>query len=167
VHIEDDELVQDLSASLTKAIGNLPDDGKDHELRIKIKGRGNSTHINLGNQTFEIRSEKESPPKNSDRARICPQCEKFTWRLNQLCMHCDYDLHRHDQTQADELAEQLRQKVNLRLMQVCLVAVAVAIGGFSLYKFLPEEFQKWVIGISVVAGLLAFFMLQGTENKPS
>lgn len=43
----DEDLVAKLSARLTEEIGNLPNDGKDHQLIIKIKGdHGN---INLGN----------------------------------------------------------------------------------------------------------------------
>jgi len=164
---KDDDLVQDLSARLTEEIGNLPDDGNDHELRIKIKGRGNKTNINLGNQTFEIKSGKESPPQNSDRAKACPQCRKCTWRYTQLCMHCDYDLHRHDQIQAEELAELRRNQNNIRLLKIFAASALVAIGSFSFREYFPAELQNWVVGVAVVSGLLAFTILQGAGKQSS
>ncbi|WP_156162084.1 hypothetical protein [Pseudomonas sp. MRSN 12121] len=167
MRIGDEDLVQALSASLTKEIGDLPDDGKDHELRIKIRGRGNNTHINLGTQTFEIRSGKEPPPLESDRARSCPQCGKSTWRYTQLCMHCDYNLHNHDQVEADhrakQQAEQRRKETNTFLLKTFIVSASVAISGFSLKGYFPDTLQHWVIGVSVVAGLLAFVILQSAR----
>jgi hypothetical protein len=164
---KDDDLVQDLSARLTEEIGNLPNDGEDHELRIKIKGRGNKTNINLGSQTFEIRSGKESPPQNSDRAKQCPQCGKCTWRYTQLCMHCDYDLHRHDQIEAEELAEIQKNQHNARLLKIGAACTVAAIGGFSMSSYFPEGLKNWAMGAAAGAGLLALLIIQGTDTKSS
>ncbi|WP_124319529.1 hypothetical protein [Pseudomonas chlororaphis] len=167
MRIGDEELVQALSASLTKEIGDLPNDGKDHELRIKIKGRGNNTHINLGSQTFEIRSGKEPPPQKSDRARTCPQCGKSTWRYTQLCMHCDYNLHNHDQVEAEqsakERAEQRKKETDAFLLKTFAASASVSAAGFYFKGYFPEMLQNWVIGVSVVAGLLAFMVLQAVR----
>lgn len=158
---EDDDLLKELSSRLTEEVGNLPKDGQDHEFRIKIKGnRGN---INLGHQTIEIKSAKAAPPRASDRARDCPQCGKSTWRYTQLCMHCDYDLHRHDAVEAEERAELRREQANTQLVKIFSISVVVAIAGFSLKGYFPEGLQNWVMGVSVVAGMLAFAVLQGTR----
>lgn len=158
---EDDDLLKELSSRLTEEVGNLPRDGEDHELRIKIKGnRGN---INLGHQTIEIRPDREAPSELSDRARVCPQCEKNTWRYTQLCMHCDYDLHHHDSIEAEEREQLRRERVNVQLLKVFAASTAVAVGGLYLKGYFPDAMQNWVVGVSVVAGLLAFAILQGTR----
>ncbi|WP_416739251.1 hypothetical protein ACM1ZW_20895 [Pseudomonas sp. NFX71] len=46
---EDEVLVKNLSARLSEEIANLPKEGKDHPLTVKIKG--NRGHINLGSYT--------------------------------------------------------------------------------------------------------------------
>lgn len=158
---DDDNLLKELSSRLTKEVGNLPKDGEDHEFRVKIKGnRGN---INLGTQTIEIRSEKLAPPETSDRARECPQCGKHTWRYTQLCRHCDYDLHRHDSIEAEEKEERRRARANTFLLKVFSVSTVIAVAGFCFKEYFPESLQNWVFGVSAVAGLLAFSVLQGTR----
>lgn len=155
----DEDLVAKLSARLTEEIENLPNDGKDHELIIKIKGdHGN---INLGTQTFEIQSGKQAPPPGSDRERECPQCGKPAWRYTQLCMHCDYDLHRHDQIEALEEAERRKDAHNIRMLKALLVCVAIAVGSFFLKDHLPKALEAWSITVTVVAGFFAFVILQG------
>ncbi|QHA95826.1 hypothetical protein [Pseudomonas sp. J380] len=154
----DEDLVAKLSARLTEEIGNLPNDGKDHQLIIKIKGdHGN---INLGNQTFDIRSGKEPPPRGSDRERECPQCAKPTWRYTQLCMHCDYDLYRHDQVEAEDQAKRHNEAVGVVMLKAVGVCVVVAVGSFLIKDHLPDPLQKWAIGITVATGFLAFVLLQ-------
>lgn len=157
----DDELVQKLSERVAEEIESLPRDGKDHEIRIKIKGSHNN--VNLGSQTFEVKPGKELPPEGSNRERVCPQCEKPTWRFTQLCMHCDYDHHRHDQIEAEE-QDALRKKRNeLRLLVVCVASIAIAFGGFSLKIHFPAEYQGWVAGFSALAGFIAFMILQAVR----
>lgn len=154
----DEDLVAKLSARLTEEIGNLPNDGRDHELIIKIKGDHGS--INLGTQTFEIHSGKQPPPPGSDRERECPQCGKPAWRYTQLCMHCDYDLHRHDQAAAEEQAECRKEANNLRMLKICIGCVAVAVGSWAVKDHLPEALQSWSIAMTVAAGFIAFAVLQ-------
>ncbi|WP_433886085.1 hypothetical protein [Pseudomonas vranovensis] len=154
----DEDLMAKLSARLTEEIGNLPNDGKDHELIIKIKGdHGN---INLGTQTFEIQSGKQPPPPGSDRERECPQCGKPAWRYTQLCMHCDYDLHRHDQIEAAERVERRKEANGLRMLKAFGVCVAIAVGSFFIRGYLPGALQDWAIALTVVSGFLAFVILQ-------
>lgn len=154
----DDDLVAKLSVRLTEEIGNLPNDGKDHELIIKIKGdHGN---INLGTQTFEVKSGKQAPPPGSDRERVCPQCRAPTWRYTQLCMHCDYDLHMHDQVEAEEEAARRKGRANVRMLKICVGCIAVTAGSIFIKDYLPEALRAWAIGVAAVSGFLAFCILQ-------
>ncbi|MDU9392127.1 hypothetical protein [Pseudomonas sp. zfem002] len=154
----DEELMAKLSVRLTEEIRNLPDDGKDHELVIKIKGdHGN---INLGTQNFEINSAKQLPPPGSDRERECPQCGQPAWRYTQLCMHCDYDMHRHDQIVAEEENQQRKIENNNRLLKAFGVFVAIATCSFLIKDHLPASLQHWSIGVTAVAGIFAFLTLQ-------
>ncbi|MDG9783686.1 hypothetical protein [Metapseudomonas otitidis] len=160
---EADDLIQRLTAKLTEELGNLPEDGQDHEFRIKIKGnRGN---INLGTQTFEVHQGKKPPPPGSDRERICPQCDKPTWRYTQLCMHCDYDLHAHDVTVAEHEAAELKRAEQKRLLVVFTVAFSTALGLFFVKRFLPDSIQSWIIGLIAVLGVIAFGAMKAGETS--
>ena len=157
----DEDLVAKLSARLTEEIGNLPNDGKDHELRIKIKGdHGN---INLGTQTFEVLAGKQPPPPGSDRERVCPQCVKPTWRYTQLCMHCDYDLHRHDAIEESERVEHRKEEMSRLMLKVFFGLAGVAALSFFIKDYLPASWRGWAIGVTVVAGFLAFVILQAQK----
>lgn len=157
-----DDLIKKLTAKLAEEVESLPEDGQDHEIRIKIKGnRGN---INLGNQTFEVRQGKELPPSGSDRERICPQCDKPTWRFTQLCIHCDYDLHRHDETASREEEAARQQALQQKLVIIFGVAFSAALGLFYVKQYLPEWLQSWVFGIAIGCGLIAFIAMKAGET---
>jgi hypothetical protein len=142
MHSEDDELIRRLTDKLAEEVENLPKDGQDHEIRIKIKGnRGN---INLGSQTFEIKQGKDLPPPGTDRERCCPQCNKPTWRYTRLCMHCDYDLHAHDEAEAQqEAAHRARERDILQgQIVIAVIAVMVCCGALITWRInngLPVE----------------------------
>lgn len=155
----DDDWMAKLSSKLTEEIGNLPNDGRDHELIIKIKG--NHGNINLGTQTFDIQEGKQPPPPGSDRERECPQCSKPAWRYTKLCMHCDYDLQRHDEIEADAEQERRKEASALRMLKAFVACAAVAAGAFFLKDYLPDAFQNWAIAVTAVAGFFAFVLLQG------
>lgn len=159
----EDELISRLSDRLDEEIKNLPKDGKDHELRIKIIGdHGN---INLGKQKFEIHSGlKQPPPEGSDMARQCPQCENTAWRFTKLCMHCDYDFHIHDEVEAQQQEERRRQAVNLTMLKIFVACVVIAICSFLVKDYLPLSWQNWAIGVTVVAGFIAFIILQSPDK---
>lgn len=162
----DEELVAKLSARLTEEIENLPNDGKDHELVIKIKGdHGN---INLGTQTFEIKSIKEPPPHGSDRSRECPQCGKVTWRYTQLCMHCDYNLHHHDQVEAEELrqseARRYKERYDIFMLKLLAGLVSVALISYFIKDYLPAAFRVWAMVVTGASGFFAFMIL-ATSGK--
>ncbi|TWC18609.1 hypothetical protein FBY06_11464 [Pseudomonas sp. SJZ085] len=154
---EDEALVKNLSARLSEEIENLPRDGKDHELTIKIKG--NRGHINLGHQTFDIKTAKEPPPAGSDRARECPQCHRCTWRYTQLCMHCDYNLHHHDEVTAQEKERARQERNNLQMLKVFGGCVGIAVLSFLVRDFLPETLKPWALGTTGVFGFFAFAIM--------
>lgn len=158
---EDEDLVKNLSARLSEEIENLPRDGKDHELTIKIKG--NRGHINLGHQTFDINTAKEPPPKGSDRARECPQCQRSTWRYTQLCMHCDYNLHHHDDVAEHEKEQARKDRNNLQMLKICISCVGIAVLSFFVRDFLPETLKPWAVGLTGVFGFFAFLIM--TSHK--
>ncbi|CAH0144667.1 hypothetical protein [Pseudomonas brassicacearum] len=132
---EDEYLVKNLSARLSEEIENLPKEGKDHQLTIKIKG--NRGHINLGHQTFDIKTIKEPPPEGSDRARECPQCQRNTWRYTQLCMHCDYNFHRHDEVEEHKKEQARRERKHLQVLKICICCVGIATLSICIRDFLP------------------------------
>lgn len=157
----DEERFSKLSERLSEEIEKLPKDGKDHELIIKIKGdHGN---INLGTQSFDIQTSKQPPPPGSDRERVCPQCGKPTWRYTQLCMHCDYDLHRHDAIEEERLAAE-RVKANSNFMLRVFFVFAVA-GAISLFMkdYLPASWSAWAIGVTAISWFIAFAILQSVR----
>ncbi|QIH08941.1 MULTISPECIES: hypothetical protein [unclassified Pseudomonas] len=157
----DEELVAKLSARLTEEIENLPNDGKDHELVIKIKG--NHGNINLGTQNFEINSTKQPPPQGSDRSRECPQCGKVTWRYTKLCMHCDYNLHNHDQVEAEERerreAEEYKKRLDTFMLKLLLVLIFIAVFSYAIKDYLPATMRIWSMVVTGVSGLFAFVVL--------
>ena len=157
----DDELVAKLSARLTEEIGNLPNDGKDHELIIKIIGdHGN---INLGTQNFEIQSGKQLPPAGSDRERECPQCGKSTWRYTQLCIHCDYNLHNHDQVEAEDLRnrqnKEYKARLDILMLKLLVGCIAVAALSYLIKDYLPVALQPWAMGVTGISGVFAFMLV--------
>lgn len=154
----DDELVSKLSVRLTEEIKNLPADGRDHELIVKIKG--DYGNINLGTQNFEIHSGKQPPPRGSDRERECPQCGQPAWRYTKHCMHCDYDMHRHDELVAEEEAKIRKSETDRYLLKAFGVFAAIAATSFLIKDYLPESWRSWAIGVTVAAGGLAFLILQ-------
>ncbi|MFJ4141439.1 hypothetical protein [Pseudomonas sp. NPDC089734] len=157
--LREDELISKLSDRLDEEIKNLPKDGKDHELIIKIKGdHGN---INLGKQTFEIHSGgKQTPPQGSAMARECPQCGNTAWRFTQLCMHCEYDLRLHDEIEAEQKRKRQEELENLRMLKFFGGAAFIAIVSFLVRDHLPESLQNWALGVTVAAGFLAFCIMQ-------
>jgi hypothetical protein len=154
---EEEDLVKKLSARLSEEIENLPKEGKNHQLTIKIQG--NRGHINLGHQTFDIKTTKEPPPEGSDRARECPQCHRCTWRYTHLCMHCDYNLHSHDEAAAYERKQADRERQNLQVLKIFLASVAIAAMSFFIGDYLPETLKTWALGFTGVFGLFAFMIM--------
>ncbi|MBV4551738.1 hypothetical protein HU742_011380 [Pseudomonas sp. SWRI102] len=160
---EEADLVNKLSARLSEEIENLPRDGKDHELTIKIKG--NRGHINLGHQTFDIKTAKEPPPAGSDRARECPQCRRCTWRYTQLCMHCDYNLQRHDEVTEHAKEQARKERLNLQTLKICISCVAIAVLIFIASDYLPVTLKPWAVTLTGVLGLFAFMLTTASKKS--
>lgn len=162
---ENEELIKKLSAKLSEEIENLPKDGQDHELRVRIKGnRGN---INFGSQTFEVKPSKEPPPAGSDRERRCPQCTKGTWRYTQLCMHCDYDLRRHDELEAAKIQAAREEAHRTRVGFLFFGALVGIMAILYLKQYLPESLQNWAIAAMALLAFVAFTSMKAIEEKDS
>lgn len=159
---EEEDLVKKLSARLSGEIKNLPKDGKDHAFTVNIKG--NRGHINLGHQTFDIKTAKQPPPEDSNRARGCPQCGNCTWRYTQLCMHCDYNLHHHDDVAANERERIRKERATHQMLKLFTVCTGVALLSFFLTDYLPERLKPWALALTGVFGLLAFVIMT-TPNE--
>lgn len=154
---EDGDLVSKLTARLSEEIQNLPKDGKEHQLTIKIKG--NRGHINLGTQTFDINNTKHPPPHNSDRSRQCPQCDRDTWRYTQLCMHCDYNLQTHDHIAAQKTALARQQRNNRITLKICVASIGLAAISYSIKDHLPEALKAYALITTGALGCLAFMLV--------
>ncbi|MFL1515272.1 hypothetical protein [Pseudomonas prosekii] len=161
---EEEDLVRNLSARLSEEIDNLPRDGKDHAFTINIKG--NKGHINLGHQTFDIKSAKQPPPEGSNRARGCPQCGFCTWRYSQLCLHCSYDLHHHDDIAADEKERTRKDTVNRQMLTIFGVFTGLAVLSFIIRDYLPDPIKPWALALTAIFGLMAFVIMT-TPNAPA
>lgn len=155
---DDEALVNTLSARLFEEIESLPKDGKNRELTIKIKG--NRGHINLGHQTFDIKTAKTPPPEGSDRARECPQCHHCTWRYTQLCMHCDYNLHRHDEVAQQEKERARQERHNLTVLKIAVCCVGVTALSFVVMDFLSETPKALALGLTGVLGFFAVMIMR-------
>ncbi|RRV28621.1 hypothetical protein EGJ23_04370 [Pseudomonas sp. o96-267] len=145
------------------AAGDIENSGGNTHLELNIQG-GNQGNINLGNQVFEVRQGKELPRIGSGRERLCPQCENHTWRFNQWCMHCDFDLERYDEVIAHQEEVARQQALQQRLMTIFAVAFSAALGLFYVKQFLPEWLQSWVFGIAICCGLIAFIAMKAGES---
>lgn len=145
------------------AAGDINNSGGNTLLELNIHGN-NQGNINLGNQIFEVRQGKELPRIGSGRERLCPQCENHTWRFNQLCMHCDYDLQRHDEILAHQEEAARQQALQLRLMTIFVVAFSAAMGLFYVKQFLPDWLQSWVFGLAVCCGIIAFIAMKAGDT---
>lgn len=146
------------------AAGNINNSGGNTHLELNIHG-DNKGNINLGNQILEVRQGKELPRIGSGRERLCPQCENHTWRFNQLCMHCDYDLQRHDEVIAQQEETARQQALQLRLMIIFVVAFSAALGLFYVKQYLPEWLQSWVFGLAIGCGVIAFIAMKAGETS--
>jgi hypothetical protein len=124
----------------------------------------NGVQINLDNPTFKVHQGKQLPPAGSDRERICPQCDKPTWRYTQLCMHCDYDLHRHDETVAREKEEERMRAFQQRLMIVFGGTFTAAMALLYVKQYLPEGLRSWAVGIAIGLGVIAFIAMKAGET---
>ncbi|SDA63604.1 hypothetical protein SAMN03159443_01931 [Pseudomonas sp. NFACC15-1] len=151
---DDEALVSNLSARLSEEIENLPRDGKNRELTIKIKG--NRGHINLGHQTFDIKTAKAPPPEGGDRARECPQCRHCTWRYTQLCMHCHYNLHRHDEVAEQEKDWAHKKRHNIQVLKAGVCCVGITGLSFFVMDYPLETLKPLALGLT---GALGFFAL--------
>lgn len=145
------------------AAGDINNSGGNTLLELNIHGN-NQGNINLGNQVFEVRQGKELPRIGSGRERFCPQCENHTWRFNQLCMHCDYDLQQHDEILAQQEETARQQALQLRLMTIFVVAFSAALGLFYVKQFLPGWLQSWVFGLAVCCGIIAFIAMKAGDT---
>lgn len=146
------------------AAGDINNSGGNTHLELNIHGN-NQGNINLCNQIFEARQGKEPPRIGSGRERLCPQCEKHTWRFNQLCMHCDYDLKWHDEVIAHEEETARQQALQQRLMTIFAVAFSAALGLLYVKQYLPEWLQSWVFGIAICFGIIAFIAMKAGESS--
>jgi hypothetical protein len=162
---EEEDLVKKLSARLSGEIENLPKDETDHAFTVKIKG--NRGHINLGHQTFNIKTTKHPPPEGSNRARGCPQCGQSTWRYTQLCMHCHYNLHHHDDVAAHEQARAHKEATTHQLLKLFAACVGVALLIFFISDYLPEPLKPWAWALTGVFSLLAFVIITSPNEQPA
>lgn len=145
------------------AAGDINNSGGNTLLELNIHGN-NQGNINLGNQIFEVRQGKELPRIGSGRERFCPQCENHTWRFNQLCMHCDYDLFRHDEMVAQEQEDARLQAQQKRLITICGLAFTSALGLLYVKAYLPEWLQPWAFGLALGCGGIAFIAIKAGDT---
>jgi hypothetical protein len=126
---EDGDLVSKLSARLSEEIQNLPMDGKDHQLTIKIKG--NRGQINLGHHTL-----KHPPPQPSERQ----------------CLHCDHNPY--DDIAAHKNALTQQHNNHRLILKTCVACIGIAALSYSIKDHLPEALKTYaLIATGVFAGL--------------
>lgn len=88
------------------------------------------------------------PPEGHPNSRVCPQCDRLTWRMTQHCLCCGVDLFAVDQHERWRAIE--RRKMKFAVV-FGLLALAAIFGGYLL----PGQLRGWSAGIGILAGLFA------------
>jgi hypothetical protein len=65
----------------------------------------------------------------------CPQCDAWTWRATQHCIHCQYDLWAHAQRQAEE---QHRLRIAWQKKLALRWTVGLTVGGIAAIGLSPH-----------------------------
>lgn len=138
------EKIDALMDDLRETLESLPDDGKEHRVEIQV-GPHNSGYVAGGNQ-YILKLGPEEPTR-PEASRICPQCQRSTWRSSRECMHCHLDLFAHDHAV-------WRAKVRRRAQRSMIIFVVLGFAVMFSGQFLPQGMAGW----AGFAGLACLFM---------
>lgn len=109
--------------------------------------------------------EYRSPPPNHCNAEVCPQCDAWTWKYSELCVHCGFNLPDYFDELAFEQAQEQRRVERERIFLFLTVLVVAGIGAIALSQVTGSPFSRWLL-LCGVAGLFAAAMIS-KELPPS
>lgn len=95
----------------------------------------------------------KGPPPQHRNAMICPQCDEWTWRATQKCVHCGLDLFVH--AQREQGARYLAWKAE---RDQKLTVWAVWLGGGGVLAIFASSKVSGTLGVLMtLAGMAAIF----------
>lgn len=109
--------------------------------------------------------EYRGPPPHHANAEVCPQCDYWTWRHSELCVHCGFNLFDYFDEIAFEQAQEQRRIERERILLFLLVLVVGSIGAVALSRVTGSPFSQWLL-FGGLGGLFAAAMI-GKEIPPS
>ncbi|WP_431287494.1 hypothetical protein [Roseateles chitinivorans] len=146
------EKIDALLDDLRETLESLPDDGKEHRVEIQV-GPHNSGYVAGGDQ-YILRVGPDEPTR-PEASRICPQCQRSTWRDTRECVHCHLDLFAHDHAV-------WRAKERRRAQRSMIICIALGLAVIFFGQFLPKGMAGWA-----ALGGFAFLFAGAVMGKPA
>lgn len=109
--------------------------------------------------SFNVYQQITPPPPDHPNAVVCVQCEAYTWRLTDCCMHCRFNMaaHTQEQIRLESLAKlRLEQKRLKKKVFPLLAFMLVPAGGVVLMAFSGNKHHViyWVlIGLMIIIAI--------------
>lgn len=95
----------------------------------------------------------QAPSPQHRHAAICPQCDEWTWRYTEHCVHCGFNLFEYAQQIALDEAHRRRAAQRARVLEwvIGLVVAGLALFGLNLWL------GAWTDGWLLLAALGCFY----------
>lgn len=109
-----------------------------------------------------------APEPGHRNAVLCPQCDQYTWRMTQHCVHCGADLLAHAEARAYRRRRRWAIAGRCIVVGSWLVAAGCFYGYNHYYRVLPPKVRGVMmltaLGI-VAANLFALFIISQDGNR--
>lgn len=101
-----------------------------------------------------------APPPNHRHGVACPQCDEWTWRHSEHCVHCGFNLFEYEKQKAFDEVRRRRTAHRARVLQwvIKLVVAGMILTGLGLWVGGPNNGWLLLMG-------LACFYAAGVAHK--
>jgi hypothetical protein len=111
--------------------------------------------------------EPQGPEPGHRNAVRCPQCDQYTWRLMQHCIHCDADLVAIAAERADRRRRRWHTLVWCALGASWFVAAGCVYAYSQYYGSLPPKVRGilFLVGGGIIAVTLFLFRIMSADDQ--
>lgn len=94
-----------------------------------------------------------APPPNHRHGVACPQCNEWTWRYSELCVHCGFNLFEYEKQRSLIKARRQQAAQRARVLRWMLGLIIAGVTLLGLHLWLGAWTEGWLL----LAALACFY----------